>query len=155
MHICTSRCACNFKSLLYIHACTYFNTFSPLEYRRKEVTIDNKAVHVITKKHESSPLRMLAISFYLFMISQLRYWSRRRLSSVVSTKIARSGDLGIWATHKCNVSVNTAEKLASVYFELFGKANEHCKYCVLLGHAYGHCPPCALCSCAQPGTICR
>ena len=54
------------------------------------------------------------------------------LSSVVSTKIARSGDLGIWATRKYNVSVNIAEKLASVCLESFGKAHERCKYCVLL-----------------------
>ena len=33
---------------------------------------------------------------------------------------------------KCNVSVNIAEKLASVCFELFGKAHERGKYCVLL-----------------------
>ena len=35
-------------------------------------------------------------------------------------------------TRKCNVSVNIAEKLASVFFESFGKAHERCKYCVLL-----------------------
>ena len=35
-------------------------------------------------------------------------------------------------TRKYNVSVNIAEKLASVCFELFDKAHEHCKYCVLL-----------------------
>ena len=74
--------------------------------------------------------------------------------SVVSTKIARSGDVGMWATLKYNVPINIAEKLASVCFESFGKAHERCKYCVLLAtpmdtahyvlsaHAY-----------AQPGTI--
>ena len=35
-------------------------------------------------------------------------------------------------TRKYNVSINIAEKLASVYFKSFGKAHEHCKYCVLL-----------------------
>ena len=54
------------------------------------------------------------------------------LLSVISTKIARSGDLGIWATRKYNLSVNIVEKLASVCFKSFGKADKHCKYCVLL-----------------------
>ena len=68
-----------------------------------------------------------------------------RLSSVVSTKISRSDDIGIWATHKYNVSVNIVEKLASVCFESFDKAHECRKSWILrfVGHAYGHFPLCA------------
>ena len=47
---------------------------------------------------------------------------------VVSTKIARSGDLGIWATRKYNISGNIVEELASLCSESFGKAHEHHKY---------------------------
>ena len=67
------------------------------------------------------------------------------LLSVVSTKIARSEDIGIWATHKYNVSVNIVEKLASVCFESFDKAHECRKSWILrfVGHAYGHFPLCA------------
>ena len=49
-------------------------------------------------------------------------------------KIARSGDLGITATHKCNESFKIVEKLATctLCFKSFGKAHECSKYCVLL-----------------------
>ena len=45
------------------------------------------------------------------------------LSSVFRTKFARSGDLGVWATHKYNISVDIVEKLASLCFKSFGKAH--------------------------------
>ena len=51
---------------------------------------------------------------------------------VVSTKIARSGDLGVWATRKYSISVDIVEKLASLCFESFGKAHERRKYRILL-----------------------
>ena len=51
---------------------------------------------------------------------------------VVSIKIARPGDLGIWATRKYNISVDVVEKLASLCFESFGKAHERRKYFILL-----------------------
>ena len=54
------------------------------------------------------------------------------LSVVVSTKITRSEDLGIWATHKYSISVDIVEKLASLCFESFGKAHVHHKYFILL-----------------------
>ena len=41
----------------------------------------------------------------------------------VTTKIARSWDLGIWATRKPNKSIKTPT-CTSVGFELFGQANE-------------------------------
>ena len=52
--------------------------------------------------------------------------------SVVSTKIARSGDLGVWVTRKYSISIDIVEKLASLCFESFGKVYERRKYCILL-----------------------
>ena len=54
------------------------------------------------------------------------------LSSVVSTKITRSGDLGIWANRKYNLPVDIIEKLVSLCFEPFGKVHERRKYYILL-----------------------
>ena len=48
--------------------------------------------------------------------------------SVVNTKIARSWDLGIWATRKHNELVEIVEKPASLRLESFGKAHERPKY---------------------------
>ena len=56
--------------------------------------------------------------------------------SVVNTKIARSRDLGIWATRKCNKSVEVVEKLAPLCFKSFSKAHERRKTGVFIGHAY-------------------
>ena len=52
---------------------------------------------------------------------------RRRLSSVVGTKIATSRDLGISATRKHNESIEIGDKLASVCFDTFGMAHERHK----------------------------
>ena len=46
---------------------------------------------------------------------------------VVTTKIARSGDIDFWATRKHNRSIEIGEKLASVCFESFGTAQERRK----------------------------
>ena len=45
----------------------------------------------------------------------------------VSTKIARSRDLGTWVTCKHNKFVKIIEKLALLCFESFGKVHKHCK----------------------------
>ena len=51
----------------------------------------------------------------------------------ISSKIARSGDLGIWETRKYN---EILKKLASLCFESVSKAYERCKHCVFIGHTY-------------------
>ena len=43
---------------------------------------------------------------------------------VITTKIARSGGIGIWATRKQNKSVEFSKKLASICFESFGTAHK-------------------------------
>ena len=53
-------------------------------------------------------------------------------SSSVSTIIARSGHLGIWATHNHDISVEIVQKLASLCFESFGKPHERSKHCPCL-----------------------
>ena len=55
---------------------------------------------------------------------------------VVSTKIARSRDLGIWATRKHNESIEIFEKRASLCFESFGKAHKRHKHCIFVGYTY-------------------
>jgi hypothetical protein len=62
--------------------------------------------------------------------------------SVVNTKIARSGDLGIWATRKHNESFEIVEKPASLYLESFGKAHERPKYDALLATPINRTPIC-------------
>ena len=61
--------------------------------------------------------------------SQLQFYD---IGSILMPKIARSGDLGIWATRKYNLSVGIVEKLTSIRFESFGKVHERRKYCILL-----------------------
>ena len=67
-------------------------------------------------------------------------------SSSVSTKIARSGHLGIWATHNHDIDV---EKLASLCFQSFGKPHERSKRCVLLTTPITTAQQAMCCSCAQ------
>jgi hypothetical protein len=55
--------------------------------------------------------------------------------SVLSTKIARSQDLGVRATLKLKESAEIVVKLASLCFESFGKAHERRKLC-FVGHDY-------------------
>ena len=75
----------------------------------------------------------------------------------VNTKIARSRDLGIWATYKHNKFVKIMEKLTTLCFKSFGKAHERCKRWFLLATPINrtHCWPCAFCLCAQPSITCR
>ena len=54
-----------------------------------------------------------------------------RVIDLYSTKIARSGHLGICATHNQDISVAIVEKLALLRFEYF-KLYERSKRCVLL-----------------------
>ena len=69
----------------------------------------------------------------------------------VSTKIARSWDLGIWVTLKYNISVDIVEKLVSLCFESLPM--RVAKNFILLATPMDttHYRPCALCSCAQSG----
>ena len=60
----------------------------------------------------------------------------RLFACTVSTKTARSRDLGICATRK-HKSVEIFEK-TSLCLELFDKAHEWCKHCVCVDHAYLH-----------------
>ena len=49
---------------------------------------------------------------------------------VVSTKITRSQDPGVYVCWKYNESVHICEKLVSVCFELLNMAHKHYKLCI-------------------------
>ena len=61
----------------------------------------------------------------IYPARMLKGSSNRHLLSVVSTKIARSGDLGIWVTCKHNESSKLGEKLAPACFKLMDTVYEH------------------------------
>ena len=65
-------------------------------------------------------------------------------SVVISKKIATSLDLGIWATHKCNESVEIGEKLASVCLILW-HGPQASQIVSFVGHAYRQCLIQAMC----------
>ena len=58
------------------------------------------------------------------------------LFASVSTKIARSKDLGITVIIKCDQIVGSGEILSSLCFLTLGTCHEHCKSCDFIGHAY-------------------
>ena len=64
---------------------------------------------------------------------------------VISTKITRSRDLGIWVTCKCKESIKVAEKLASLCFKLSMNIANTIFYWPCLSTL----PPCAFCSCTN------
>ena len=66
---------------------------------------------------------------------------------VVDTKIAKSGDVRIWASCKHNEYVEFGEKLASVCSESSGTACKSHKLCILVGHrshTHRHYPLCIM-----------
>ena len=65
---------------------------------------------------------------------------------VVGTKIARSQDLGICHSERLMKPLKSSKNFLQ-YFELFGKAHEHPKQCLM------NYTPCAFCSCAQSTII--
>ena len=86
-----------------------------------------------TWRHNIYPARMLKGS------------SNRHLSSVVSTKITRSGYLGIWVTCKHNESSELGEKLAPVCFKLIDTVHEHHSSAFLLATVATPTRPHAFC----------
>ena len=69
-------------------------------------------------------------------------------SVVISTKITRSRDIGIWANCKYNQTIRWGKKLAWICFKSTTQAKiaRNIEFCV--DHTYSW--PCAFCSCAQP-----
>ncbi len=114
-------------------------------------TFDIRNLNIISYKL----IRIVTATLNLILLPRARMCSKDRFLSIclsVTTKIARSGNLGIWATSKYNKPDKVVEKLASLCFESLGKAYKHGKHCAFIGHAYRLDPlrPCAFCSCAQP-----
>ena len=71
---------------------------------------------------------------FLFFPARMRRGKMIGRVVVVGTKIAKSGDVRIWASCKHNKYVELGEKLVSVCSESSGTACESYKSCILVGH---------------------